>query len=83
MSDVLWRCPACGSTNLDVQVSVWAKLTQTPEKDENEFETDVDAARDHDHEWDGDSPMNCRDCDHDAPASDFMVVPERKVEVRP
>ena len=73
-----WRCPKCGSADLDVRVSVWARLDQTfgalgADPKENEFSTLVDEGRCSDHEWDEGSPMSCRTCPYEGVAGDFAL----------
>lgn len=60
----MWKCPTCGSTKLEVEVTITARLFQRGD----EFETDVDNSN---HEWNHNSPMWCEDCLHSSCASDF------------
>ena len=52
-----WRCPNCGSVNLNVTVFTNARLLQST--DGENFETEIIG----DHEWGEYSYMNCTDCD--------------------
>ncbi len=61
-----WKCPECGSTDLQVEIDLWATLTQS----EDNFETEIIEG---DHEWDDDSWMMCRKCRMHGPARDFEV----------
>ncbi len=54
----MYRCPNCGSTNLEVIVQVWATLIQA---DDN-FQTDTTTPDNSSHEWSDESPMRCVDC---------------------
>jgi len=65
----LFECPKCGSDNIEVQISTWAKLIQS---DDN-VETDAYDSHNGDHEWDGDSQMYCCECDHRGKASTFST----------
>lgn len=56
-----YLCPACGSDDLEVAISVWARLQQYGQ---GEYSTFTDEARNGDHEWDDNSGMACRTCDH-------------------
>jgi hypothetical protein len=80
-----WRCPRCGSVELDVSIRTWARLEQTLDQEENLFSTLADEAQDGDHEWDADSQMKCRECAHCEEARGFMftVAPPGCLEVRP
>ena len=49
----MYRCPECGSTDLEVIVEVWATLIQT---DDN-VETDTTTPDDASHEWGDNSPI--------------------------
>ena len=69
----MYRCPECGSTNLEVVVEVWATLIQT---DDN-TETDTTTPKNGDHEWGDNSAMRCVDCDHSDIAERF-AVPEQE-----
>lgn len=68
-----WRCPKCGSDALMVQISSWAKLIQTLDRDDgsdhNEFVIDYDVARP---EWDSTAPMSCLACPFEGKAQDFV-----------
>ena len=55
----MYRCPECGSDNLEVVVEVWATLIQKGDG----FETDTTTPADANHEWGDNSAMRCRDCD--------------------
>jgi hypothetical protein len=55
----MYRCPECGSDNLEVTVETWATLVQTKEG----AVTDTTTAFDGSHEWGDNSVMRCRDCD--------------------
>lgn len=77
-----YHCPKCGSRNLDVCISTWARLVEH----DDHLETDLDEAMSHDHEWDGDSAMLCRECSHSGKASDFKcypMTPERAAALKP
>jgi hypothetical protein len=55
-----YKCPKCGSYDeIDIQVSVWARLIQHGEDD---FETDTDESDDGSHDWDGMSGARCAAC---------------------
>lgn len=61
-----YTCPKCQApSRLRVVVEVWADLTQ----DEDGSETSL--VRYADQHWDENSHMQCVDCGHDAPASEF------------
>ena len=65
----MYRCPKCGSDNLEVVVEVWATLTQTGAN----FETDTSTPDDANHEWGDNSPMRCTDCDQQDIADAFKT----------
>lgn len=68
-SNTRWACPKCGGNEqLKVQIEVFAHLTQS----EDNFETEVD---DSNHEWNGNSRMECGECDHGGLAGEFEVDP--------
>ena len=69
----MYRCPECGSTNLEVIVEVWATLIQT---DDN-LETDTSTPKTADHEWDDESVMRCVDCGWDDIAERFEIPEQR------
>ena len=69
----MYRCPECGSANLEVVVEVWATLIQT---DDN-LETDTTIPKTGDHEWGDESIMRCTDCHWDDIAEKF-AVPEKE-----
>lgn len=75
MSYITWRCPECGSKNLNVMAAVEHTLLQ----DENgEFET-VPYKHATGVEWDRNSIMICRSCDCVSSAGQFeMSVEERE-----
>lgn len=50
-----WKCPECGSTDLKVEINLWATLIQS----EDNFETEI---LEGDHEWDNHSWMICERC---------------------
>ena len=65
-----YRCPDCGGTDLEVDVTCRAKLLQNaPHK----FETSVDEAEDGSHEWGPESMMFCmnEDCGRQGIADEF------------
>lgn len=68
-----YKCPECGSRDLDVTVQCWARLIQTGADNNYVFETDLD---DSDHDWDSESAMYCRDCRHGGKVSDFTIEEE-------
>jgi len=57
----MYRCPECGSTNLEVVVQAWAILIQT----DTGFQTDTTKPDNGPHEWSDESPMRCVDCESD------------------
>ena len=63
-----YRCPKCGSKELEVTVSAWARLYQEGGEVTG---TVTEEARCGDHDWDEDSPMMCCDCDYAATAKEF------------
>lgn len=65
-----YRCPKCGSTDLDVNISCWARLYQD---DEDVTGTVPDEAECGDHEWDESSQMVCTDCGHGDHSKEFEV----------
>lgn len=76
----MWKCPGCGGDNLDVLVTVWARLSQWKEWRGRElvpvFGTDADSGHDGGHEWDEDSVMYCLDCMKQDRASKFETEGE-------
>jgi len=66
----MYRCPKCGSTNLDITVLTDARLLQD-EYDEDYFETDLTEAKCGDQEWDENSHMQCRKCGHGGKTREF------------
>ena len=70
--DLGWTCPECGSDSLDVNISTWARLEQS-EAGPDYVSTDTATAQFQDHEWDGNSPMQCRDCGHCDRSDKFRV----------
>ena len=72
---IMYRCPECGSTNLEVVVEVWATLSQT----EDNLETDTSTPKGGDHEWSDNSAMRCIVCGCDDIAERF-AVPEQEDE---
>lgn len=60
-----WNCPKCGSTNLRVATLTWVALIQ---HENGEFETSLLSS---DHEWDGNSCMQCCECNHADAADSF------------
>ena len=65
----MYRCPECGSTNLEVVVEVWATFIQT---DDN-IETDTTTPKTGDHYWGDNSAMRCIDCNCQEIAEKFAV----------
>ena len=63
-----FKCPECGGLDMDVAVSAWARVTSNSN---DNVETDITNALNGDQEWDGDSHMQCRDCDHQGVVNDF------------
>jgi len=78
-----WRCPECGSWDLDVAITTDAKLIQTPDQEENEFQTVVEDSLMGDHEWSCESGMVCRECGHTGKVRKFETTraPEGCAEV--
>ncbi len=72
----MYRCPECGSTNLEVRVEVWATLIQT---DDN-IETDTTTPKNGDHDWGENNVMRCVDCDYDSPAAKFSDAVEEDAQ---
>jgi len=72
-----YECPECGGTNLDVSVSVWARLLQNVS---GECETDVTDGMIGDQEWGDESQMLCRDCGHCAIVATFISGKEAEDE---
>jgi hypothetical protein len=68
-----WKCPKCGSTDLDVWVSVRRRLVQ--DEDGENFQTQ-DSRNGSDEEWGSDGPMDCNDCGHDGMVKDFETKGE-------
>jgi RNA polymerase subunit RPABC4/transcription elongation factor Spt4 len=68
----MYRCPTCGSTNLEVTVQTWATLIQTAEG----FQTDTATPDDASHEWGANSVMRCTDCDAQEIAERFEAKKE-------
>jgi len=64
----MWACPRCSSDELEVNVSVWATLTQD---DDGNLETDTSEPDDSNHEWDDESIMRCTACNYMAEAKEF------------
>ena len=71
-----YKCPQCGSRELNVTVQCWAQLIQTGADDDYVFETELD---DGDHEWDSESAMTCRDCRRGGKVSDFTIEEEEEL----
>jgi hypothetical protein len=70
----MYRCPKCGSTDLDVTALIDVRLYQDEDEEtgEVEFETDYGEARNNDHEWDENSTMTCRQCVCSGTGRDFL-----------
>jgi len=65
---MMYKCPDCDSTELDVTITTMARLVQ----DEDGPQTLADEAQwGGDHEWNGDSIMICRECGFQAIADNF------------
>lgn len=69
----MYRCPKCGSADIDVTALIDVRLYQDEDEEtgEVEFETDYGEARNCDHVWDENSMMTCRECVHHGKARDF------------
>jgi hypothetical protein len=65
MKRLTYRCPNCNSDQLNVAVTVTARLLQ----DKDNFETDLDEGGHH--HWDGTSVMQCRDCGYRSVSDSF------------
>jgi predicted RNA-binding Zn-ribbon protein involved in translation (DUF1610 family) len=65
----MYRCPECGSDELEVTVETRAKLIQS----DGNIETDTDAAEDACHEWGENSVMRCVSCRHSDIADEFRT----------
>jgi DNA-directed RNA polymerase subunit RPC12/RpoP len=68
----MYRCPKCGSQNLEVIVQVWATLIQT----DDGFQTDTTTPDNSSHDWSDESLMRCTDCGADEQIADAFKVPE-------
>jgi len=79
----MYRCPKCGSADLDVTALIDVRLYQDEDEEtgEVEFETDYGEARSNDHEWDDGSMMSCRSCGHHGKALSFKKSDDSPSEV--
>lgn len=75
-------CPSCQSTDLEVTVEVWAKLTQAPAipatwiyGDTVEVTTDTSEPDRSGHSWDENSVMECMACGNSGISETFEVKP--------
>lgn len=62
-----YLCPTCRASDLDVSVTMWARLIQ----DGDDFQTLDGECEDGSHEWTSTSLMRCRDCGYTGIADDF------------
>jgi hypothetical protein len=64
-----YKCPKCGSYDeIDIRVSVWARLIQ---HEEDDFETDTDESDDSSHDWDEMSGARCAACSESGDLHEF------------